>query len=83
MLARLAIISVTAMATIGAAAPEHVKPSVSPQSASHSVTILASADQAGPPMQPAEAPKKPRAMRVTTCRCADQVTEPDGEAKDR
>jgi len=84
MLTRLAIISAAAFATAAAAAPEPPKPAGdrSPQ-ADRKVTILASVDKVGAQRQPVEAPKKPRAMRVTTCRCGDQIVEPAEDPKDR
>jgi hypothetical protein len=83
MLTRLAIIS-AALASAAAAAPEPAKPAGDQtRRGDHPVTILASADQARASAQPAEAPKKPRAMRVTTCRCGNQVDQPAEEPKDR
>jgi len=81
MQARLAIISAAALAVI-AAAPEPTKPVATPPQLTPP-TVLASADQVRAPAQPAEAPKKRRAGRVTTCRCGDQVVEPAEEPKDR
>jgi hypothetical protein len=83
MLVRVAIICVAAMATAAAAAPEPPKPAAESVQTDRPVTVLASADHGRAPAQPAEAPKRPRAMRVTTCRCGDQVSEPAEEPKDR
>lgn len=81
MRARLAVILAVAPATI-AAAPESTKPAASPPQLTQP-TVLASADHVRAPTQVAEAPKKPRIARVTTCRCGDQVVEPAEEPKDR
>jgi hypothetical protein len=81
---RLAIISIAGLAAAAAAAPEPAKPAAGqPQQDHQPPTILASADHVRVPSQPAEAPRKPRAMRVTTCRCGDQAAEAAEEPKDR
>lgn len=45
--------------------------------------VLASADsvpvQAPAADQPSQAPKRPRAARVTSCRCGDQAATPDDQ----
>ena len=81
MLGRVAIISLSALATI-AAAPEPVKPAAPAQPANRPVAILASADHVHATTQPADAPQKPRAVRVTSCRCAGQLPEPAEDPKD-
>ena len=81
MHARLAMISAAALATI-AAAPEPAKPVASPVKLPQP-TVLASADHVRAPVPVADAPKKPRAARVTTCRCGDQIVEPAEEPKER
>ena len=82
MLGRVAIISLSALATI-AAAPEPVKPAAPAQPSNRPVAILASADHVHATTQPAGAPQKPRAVRVTSCRCAGQLPEPAEDPKDR
>jgi len=80
---RFAIIGVAAVASAAIAAPEPAKPAAESSSPTdHSTTILASADHTRSPNQPAEASRKPRAMRVTTCRCGDQPAEQADEPKD-
>ncbi len=84
MLTRLAIISAAALATAAAAAPEPSKPAgEQPQLGDRPATMIASADHVRASAGPAEAPKKPRAMRVTTCRCGNQVDQPAEKPKDR
>jgi len=82
----LAFIAAAALASAAAADPEQAKPAPeASQSGDHPITVLASADHIRAPAssQPAEEPRKPRAMRVTTCRCGDQAVEPADEPKDR
>jgi hypothetical protein len=84
MQARLAIFSAAALAAAASAAPEAAKLPVgtAPQ-VDRPAAVLASADHVRAPAQPAEAPKKPRAARVTTCRCGEQVAAPADDPKDR
>jgi hypothetical protein len=79
MSARFMVIAAAALTIAGAAVAESAKPEVRPasQPASRPVQVLmASADQVqarvGSADQAAPAPvKRPRAARVTTCRCGD------------
>jgi hypothetical protein len=75
----------TAALTIGAAAvAEPTRPaSRDPNPPAHPAAevVLASAEQAQAPAptpdQPSATPVKHRAARVTTCRCGDQVEQPN------
>lgn len=84
MLNRLAIVVAAALTSAAAGAPDPAKPAAEASKPDNQpITLLASADHVGTPNQPAEPPKKARAMRVTTCRCGDQAVEPADEPKDR
>lgn len=79
MHSRYLIIAAGALAFAGTAAAEPAKPAEKPaaQPASErpAEVVLASADRAPAMVEQAQASpaKKPRAARVTTCRCAGQV----------
>ena len=82
MHSRCLIIAATALAFAGSAAAEPAKPAAQPASTSRPAeVVLASADQIRTPAVVAQAQatpaKKPRAARVTTCRCAGQTTQND------
>lgn len=82
---RLLAIAITAftIGTTAVAEPPRPAPHEASQSSGHSTqVVLASADQAQAPTsspdQATPAPvKRPRTARVTTCRCGDQVQQPD------
>lgn len=85
MHARFILIAAAALTSAAAFAAEPSKPapqpSAQPQHASPQV-VLASAAQvapapADPQAQPAAATPKKRVGRVTTCRCGDQLPQPD------
>jgi len=83
MSSRSLIVAATALAIAGAASAEPAKPA--PQVAQPAKTaqvVLASAEQLRTPEPIAQAEaaapaKKPRAARVTTCRCAGQSQPTD------
>ena len=86
MLNRLAIVAAAALTSAAGGAPEPVRPAPeASHSSDHPTTVLASADHIRAPAssEPAEEPRKPRAMRITTCRCGDQVVDPANEPKNR
>jgi hypothetical protein len=85
MNARFILIAAAALTSVGASAAEPSKPaqqpSAQPQHASPQV-VLASAAQVTPApddqqAQPTATPPKKRVGRVTTCRCGDQLPQPD------
>lgn len=79
MYRRYWIVASAALAMAGTAAAEPAKPAPQPAEqvapSRPAEVIMASADQIRPPIVVAQAgtpAKKPRAARVTTCRCAGQ-----------
>ena len=81
MHSRCLIIAATALAFAGSAAAEPAKPAAQPAPANRPAeVVLASADQIRPAVvaqAQATPAKKPRAARVTTCRCAGQTAQND------
>lgn len=84
MYGRCLIIAATALALAGTAIAEPAKPAPRPvqQPATNrpAEVVLASAEQVSAPaaVTPVATPaKKPRAARVTTCRCAGQTPQND------
>ena len=82
MYGRYLIIASSALAFAGAAAAEPAKPAgqpeVKPAAQRPAEVVLASAEQIPAPatVTPAATPaKKPRAARVTSCRCAGQTPQ--------
>jgi hypothetical protein len=79
MLSRCLIAASAALAIAGSAGAEPAKPTAQPaKDRPAAEVVLASAEQAPAPAllaqnQPATPAKKPRAARVTTCRCAGQT----------
>ena len=87
MYRRYLMIASAALAFAGAAAAEPAKPADKPNAAQPAnnrpaEVVLASAEQLPTPAavdqaQAVTPPKKPRAARVTTCRCAGQTGQND------
>ena len=81
MSARLVVIAAAMIAagTAVAAEPPRDPKAAAPQPSRPAQLMLASADQVPTPLAPDQAnpqpPKRPRAARVTTCRCGDQAAE--------
>ena len=82
MNARFLVIAAALLAAGSAASAEPPKApakDMTPQVNRNAPVLLASADQVTPPApadQNAQPPvKRPRAARVTTCRCGDQIAE--------
>lgn len=83
MQTRYVLIASAALAIAPAAGAEPAKPDVRPQAQPTdrpAAVVLASAEQVRPPVpageeQAAVPAKKPRAARVTSCRCANQTPE--------
>ena len=81
MHSRCLIIAVTALAFARSAAAEPAKPAPQQAPANRPDIVMASVDQVRTPALVAQAQatpaKKPRAARVTTCRCAGQTPQTD------
>ena len=80
MSARLVVIAAAMIAAGTAVAAEPPKEPAKAQRPNRPAQVmLASADQVPTPLTPDQAnpppPKRPRAARVTTCRCGDQAAE--------
>ena len=82
---RFMVIAAAALSISATAVAEPTQPAAhdaSPPARPPAQVVLASAEQAqapspAPDQQPAAAPVKHRAARVTTCRFGDQVEQPD------
>lgn len=80
MHSRYLITAATALAFAGSAAAQPAKPAPQQAPANRPAeVVMASADQIRAPAVVAQATpaKKPRAARVTTCRCAGQTPQND------
>jgi hypothetical protein len=83
MRARLVMIAALTLATSASAEPAKKTPAESAQASARPTVVLAAAEQganAGSNEQSTPAPaKRPRAARVSSCRCGDPQTQPQDE----
>lgn len=85
MYVRFLVIAASALSIGAPAVAEPPRPAsheTSQPSAHGTPVVLASADQiqaptSNPDQTAATPPKRPRAARVTSCRCGDQIQQPD------